>query len=256
MKIKSKEEIELMREGGSRLSLILHAVSEKALPGVRTEELDRLAESLIRQGGDTPAFLRYRPDWSHRHFPASLCVSVNDEVVHGIPGTRVLSAGDIVGLDLGLKHEGLYVDMAVTVPVGEVSESDRKLMEVTKGALLAGIAQVRDGARLGVIGGAVQTIVENAGFSVVRELGGHGVGYEIHEAPFVPHFKTIGKGERLEAGQTIAIEPMINAGGEKVKFDDSDGYTVRTADHSNSAHYEVTLAVTETGADVLTPIFW
>ena len=245
-----------MREGGKRLSNILRAVSERVVPGVKTEDLDKFAHELIEQGGDKPAFLHYKPDFASKPFPASLCVSVNDEVVHGIPSERILNEGDIVGLDLGLMHDGLFTDMAVTLPVGIVGEADKRLMQVTKESLNAGTAAVSGDARLGDIGAAVQKVVEKAGFAVVRELGGHGVGHKVHESPFVAHFGKPGTGERLEIGQTICIEPMTSAGSHEVIFDESDGYTVRTRDGSKSAHYEVTLAVTEEGPDILTPIFW
>lgn len=255
-RIKTPEEIKIMREGGSRLSGVLRSVAQLAIPGARALDLDKHAEALIREGGDLPAFLHHKPDFARKSFPATLCVSINDDVVHGIPGGKVLQNGDIVGLDLGLKHENLYLDMAVTVGVGEISPMDKKLIEATKASLSAGLAKVRAGARLGDIGAEIEKIVNEAGFSVVRELGGHGVGHAVHEPPFVPHFGKAGTGERLETGQTIAIEPMVNVGRSEVIFDEQDGYTVRSADGSKSAHFEVTLAVTDKGAQVLTPIFW
>lgn len=255
MKVKTKEEIVLMREGGKRLAAILEELSAKVTPGVTGAELDKLAREMIEAGGDKPAFLHYHPDWATRSFPATLCVSINDEVVHGIPSDRKLEEGDIVGLDLGLQHNGLFLDMAVTVPVGNVSEADKKLMQVTKEALRAGIAAIRVGGRVGDIGEAIEKVVEPAGFAIVEELGGHGVGHEIHEAPFIPHFAD-GRGEKLEVGMTLAIEPMINAGESEVIFDSADGYTVRTADGSKSAHYEATIALTESGPEILTPLFW
>src|SRR3989344_1999224 len=221
MKIKSPEEISIMREGGKRLSNILRAVSERVVPGVKTEDLDKFAHELIEQGGDKPAFLHYKPDFASKPFPASLCVSVNDEVVHGIPSERILNEGDIVGLDLGLMHDGLFTDMAVTLPVGIVGEADKRLMQVTKESLNAGTAAVSGDARLGDIGAAVQKVVEKAGFAVVRELGGHGVGHKVHESPFVAHFGKSGTGEKLVVGQTICIEPMTSAGSHEVIFDES-----------------------------------
>ncbi|MEK7535578.1 MAG: type I methionyl aminopeptidase [Patescibacteria group bacterium] len=262
--VKSSREIEIMREGGRRLSNILRTVSERVVSGVRADELNELAESLIRAGGDRPAFLHYKPDFASKPFPATLCVSVNDEIVHGIPSDRVLKEEDIVGLDLGLEHEGLFTDMAVTVAIGKISDADNKLMQITREALTSAIAVVKGGVPVGEIGKAIDKVVRPAGFAIVTELGGHGVGHAIHEPPFISHSAQPdksgntgnNKGEKLEIGQTIAIEPMINAGGPDVIFDEKDGYTVRTADKSNSAHYEVTLAITEKGADVLTPIFW
>ncbi|HEY9582815.1 MAG TPA: type I methionyl aminopeptidase [Candidatus Paceibacterota bacterium] len=255
MKVKTQNEIEIMREGGKRLSHILQQVALRVVPGVRDSELDKLARELIEQGGDKPAFLHYKPDFASKPFSATLCVSLNDEVVHGIPNGRVLKDGDIVGLDLGLEHGGLFTDMAVTVAVGNVSEGNSRLMQITKSALEAGITVVKEDAYVGDIGKSIENLVRPAGFSIVEELGGHGVGRAIHESPFIPHFAGK-KGERLLAGQTIAIEPMINTGGKDVIFDTVDGYTVRTADGSNSAHYEVTIAVTSKGALILTPIFW
>ncbi|HEY4504898.1 MAG TPA: type I methionyl aminopeptidase [Candidatus Paceibacterota bacterium] len=256
MKVKSPEEITIMREGGKHLSSILRQVASAVRVGIETRELDTLALRLITETGDIPAFLHYKADFSRKAYPATLCVSINDEVVHGVPGKRKLENGDIVGLDLGLQHRGLFVDMAVTVPVGKISETDERLIQITKEALRVGLASARSGVRLGDVGVEIERVAETAGFSVVRELGGHGVGHKIHEAPFVPHFGPRGKGEKLEVGQTICIEPMVNVGGPGVTFDQDDGYTVRTADGSRSAHYEVTLAVTDKGIDVLTPIFW
>jgi len=245
-----------MREGGKRLSRILKQVSEAVRPGITTLELDVLSERLIREGGDQPAFLGYKPDFSYKPFPATLCTSVNDEVVHGIPSDRILKDGDIVGLDLGLKHKGFFVDMAVTVPVGKADETSLKLMETTKLALKAGLSAVHEDVRVSEVGAAIEKVVLPAGFSIVEELGGHGVGEKVHEAPFIPHFFDAQSKDVLQADQTIAIEPMINAGGKEVIFDQKDGYTVRTKDGSRSAHFEVTLVVTHQGAEVLTPIFW
>ncbi|HEY4482927.1 MAG TPA: type I methionyl aminopeptidase [Candidatus Paceibacterota bacterium] len=256
MKIKSPQEISVMREGGKRLSRILKQVAEAVRPGITTIELDVLAERLIREGGDEPAFLHYKPDFSYKLFPATLCTSVNDEVVHGIPSSRILKEGDIVGLDLGLCHEGLFVDMAVTMGIGELSGPAAKLIETTKRALEAGLSVVRDGARVSDIGATIEKVVLPAGFSIVEELGGHGVGEHVHEAPFIPHFADKSANDILQTGQTIAIEPMINAGGKEVTFDEKDGYTVRTKDGKKSAHFEVTLVVTPQGFEVLTPIFW
>ena len=254
--IKSSSEIEIMREGGKRLSSILWQVAKAVRSGMQTRELDIFARNLIEQGGDEPAFLNYKPEFAPRPFPATLCVSVNDEVVHGIPGERVLSEGDIVGLDLGLKHQGFFVDMAVTVPVGNISEADKKLIEMTKQALLVGIAEVKDGVRTGDIGAAIARVVIPTGLSIVEELGGHGVGEQVHELPFIANFGRKGTGTKLVSGQTIALEPMLNAGRPEVIFDKQDGFTIRTRDHAHSAHFEVTLVVTPTGADILTPIFW
>jgi len=251
-KIKTPEEIEILKEGGKRLSAILHAVRDAVKPGVRTIELDEIAESLIREGGDEPSFLNYKPDGVSVAFPASLCVSVNDEVVHGIPDDYVLQEGDIVGIDCGLIHKGLYTDMAMTVPVGEIDEETRVLVETTKKSLNAAIRAVRAGARIGDIGHAVEQIAEKAGYGIVHQLGGHGVGHAVHEPPYVPNFGDKGKGEKLEVGQVLALEPMLNLGEPEVKLGE-DRFTFVTRDGKRSAHFEVTLAVTEKGALVLTP---
>ena len=238
------------------MSAVLRATAGLVKPGITTLELDKFAEKLIRQGGDLPAFLGYKPNFSPRAFPASLCTSVNDEVVHGIPSKRGLIAGDIVGLDLGLMHKGLYVDMAMTVAVGKIDETDEKLIEATKQALMVGVAVLRDGARMGDIGAAIEAVADRAGFGVVRELGGHGVGHEIHEEPFIPHFGKRGKGEMLEENMVVCIEPQLNIGRGDVIFDEADGYTVRTSDGSKSAHFELTVAIGKNGPQILTPPSW
>lgn len=255
---KSAEEIALLAEGGKRLSSVLTQVAGAVKPGVSTRELDEMAERLIKDGGDTPAFLGYKPDFSGIPFPGSLCTSVNDEVVHGIPGDRVLNEGDIISLDIGLVHEGLITDMAVTIPVGEISEPDQKLLTVTKKALARAIKTVKAGVHIGDIGAAIEDVVQdyankdNAEYGIVRELGGHGVGHAVHEPPYIPHFGKKGTGPKLEEGMVIAIEPMINLGGPEVDFHD-DGYTVATHSGNRSAHFELTMAVTRDGARILTP---
>ena len=254
-RFKTKEEIAHIREGGKRLSAVLAKVVAAVAPGVTTGELDELAERLIREGGNVPAFLGYKPSFSHMEFPGSLCTSVNDEVVHGIPGERVLEEGDIIGLDIGLIHEGLYTDMAMTVPVGEISPEVKKLLQVTRKSLLAAINAVKDGAHVGDVGAAVEAAIAVAGesYGIVEELGGHGVGHEVHEPPFIPHSGKAGQGDKLETGMVIAIEPMLTAGKKAVNFL-PDGYTVETRDGSLAAHFEATMAVTEKGAEVLTPL--
>jgi len=247
----SEEEIGILREGGKRLAKILHSVAEKAVSGVTTIELDEYAEKLIEEGGDIPAFLEYKPDGAQTAYPASLCVSVNDEVVHGIPGTRVLQSGDIVGLDLGLSHKGLFVDMAITIPVGDVDVVARKMIDTARGALSSGISAVRSGARVGDIGNAIETFVKKGGFSVVEALGGHGVGKSVHEDPYIPNYGKKNTGEKLKAGQVLALEPMINEGTKDVILG-KDGYTFTTRDGKRSAHFEHTILVTENGAEILT----
>ncbi len=243
--LKSPAELAVMRRACRVAAVALRAVVEAVRPGVTTRELDRIAEDRIRALGGIPSFLGYRG------YPASLCVSVNDEVVHGIPGRRRLREGEIVSLDLGAIVEGFHGDLAVTVPVGRISEDLERLLRVTAASLEEGIRAVRPGGRLGDISAAIQRYVERHGFSVVRDFAGHGVGRNLHEEPQVPNFGRPGNGVVLQPGMTLAIEPMVNAGTSDVTVD-PDGWTVRTRDHKPSAHFEHTVAVTETGADVLT----
>lgn len=243
--IKSASEIAVMRRAAQVAARALRDVCAAVRPGVTTRELDKIAEDRIRTLGAVPSFLGYRG------YPASVCVSVNDEVVHGIPGRRVLREGEIVSLDLGAEIDGFHGDNAVTVPVGAIDEPLRRLLAVTAEALEDGIRTVRPGARLGDVGAAIQRRVEAEGFSVVRDFAGHGVGRRLHEEPQVPNFGRRGTGVVLRAGMTLAIEPMVNMGGSDVVME-RDGWTVRTADGRPSAHVEHTVAVTETGADVLT----
>lgn len=247
--IAKEKDIPLLREAGRRLAEVMRALEREVRPGVTTASLDALAERLIREGGDTPAFKGYRPAGAEYPFPASVCISVNDEVVHGIPGTRVLKTGDIVGLDMGLTHRGYIVDMAKTSPVGVVDEESAHLIETTKRALMAGIAAARAGGFVGDIGSAVERAAGDYG--IVRELGGHGVGKKVHEKPYIPNYGSAGTGPRLSEGQVIAIEPMLNAGGNAVVLA-GDGYTYTTKDGSRSAHFEHTILITATGAEILT----
>lgn len=240
-------------EGGKRLAAVLEALRAKVAPGVTAEELDDLAEQLIRDWGDTPCFLGYTPEGAQRPYPATLCVSINDEVVHGIPNESVktLKEGDIVGLDLGLTHNGIIVDAAITVPVGEVNEESKKLMHATEKALAAGIAAAEVGKHMGDISNAIQKEIENAGFKVVRELGGHGVGEHVHEEPFIPNFGRAGEGELLSEGMVLALEPISTAGKAAVILS-PDGYTYRTKDGSRSAHFEHTILLEKGGARIIT----
>jgi len=253
--IKTDEEIRKLREGGRRLAVILNKVKEKVKPGVSTYELDEYAFKLIKEGGDKPAFLNYKPYGAPTPFPASLCVSVNDEVVHGIPKrNKILKEGDIVAIDLGLNHEGCFTDMAMTVPVGNISEGAKKLIHVTEQALEVGIFAAYGGATTGDIGHAIENFVRSQGtYGIVEELSGHGVGRHIHEDPYIPNFGKKGKGEKLVKGMVVAIEPMLNNGTKKVLFDD-DGYTVRTADGKKSAHFEKTILITDGEPEILTKI--
>lgn len=255
--IKTKEEIEILRAGGKRLATILNKVKEKVAPGVSAKELDEYAEYLIREAGDIPAFLNYKPEGVSIPYPASLCVSLNDEVVHGIPSKdKILKEGDIVSIDLGLKHKGMFTDMAMTVPVGIVSPQSTKLMESTKRALEAGIDAIAPGATVGDIGHAIESFVRSLGvgkYGIVEVLSGHGVGRAIHEDPYIPNFGKKGTGAKLLPGMVIAIEPMLNNGTKHVIVD-NDEYTFRTKDGKKSAHFEHTVLVTENGAEILTKI--
>ena len=251
--VKTRKEIALLREGGRRLAQILKTVAVEVRSGVSSKTLNELAEKLMRAGGDTPSFLGYSPSGAKRPFPAALCVSVNDEVVHGIPNEeeKILKEGDTVTLDAGLIHGGLFTDSAITVGVGNIDEKARTLLETTEEALAVGIRAVRAGATTGDIGFAIETFVKPFGYGIVRELAGHGVGYAVHEDPFVPNFGKKGEGVVLKAGMVIAIEPMLNEGSAGVKLA-PDGYTYRTKDGSRSAHFEHTVVVTENGCDILT----
>lgn len=248
---KTTEEIALLREGGKRLARVLDALQKAVAPGVTTEELDALGEKRIRAGGDTPAFKNYQPAGADYPFPATVCISVNDEVVHGLPGRRVLAQGDIVGLDIGLIHKGLVVDMARTVAVGAITPEVQKLCETTKEALMAGIKAAQVGKKIGDIASAIQTVAKKGGYGIVRELGGHGVGHAVHELPFVPNYGKAGTGPKLIEGMVLALEPMFNLGGDDV-FVADDGYTYKTTDGKWSAHFEHTILVTEKGPEILT----
>ncbi len=247
MRLKSAAEIDAIGRAGEIVAGVLALVGERAAPGVSTEDLDALAESYIRDhDGATPAFKGLYG------FPAALCTSMNDEVVHGIPSSeRRLVDGDLLGVDVGVVLEEMYADAAVTVPVGQPSEEVEQLLEVTRRALDAGVLQASSGSRLGDVGAAIQDVVEEAGFSVIRELVGHGVGFSPHEEPHVPNFGRRGQGVALEEGLVIAIEPMVNVGRRHIRTL-TDGWTVVTADGSLSAHFEHTVAVTREGPRILT----
>ncbi len=252
-KIKTPEEIEILREGGRRLAQIMDTVAAKALPGVHPHDLDALAHKLITEGGDAPAFLNYQPKGAKRPFPATLCVSVNDEAVHGIPEehTEFLKEGDIVSLDAGLVHKGLITDMCVTVPVGSADAAGIELIESAEKARDAGIAAARGGAHLGDIGAAIGDVLAETGFAVVRDLGGHGVGHQVHELPHIFHFGEKGKGEILEPGMVITVEPTISEGDTEIVLA-KDGYTYRTKDGSRTAQFEHTILITKGAPEILT----
>ncbi len=251
--IKTKEDIENLREGGKRHAYILNALKSMVKPGVTTKELDDEAHRLITEGGDTPSFLNYKPRGAKRAFPASICVSVNDEVVHGIPNEeeKILKEGDIVSIDLGLVHKGMITDAAITVSVGSISPELKQLLEVTEKALIAGIKAAKGGNTVGDIGLAIERMAIPHNYGVIEELAGHGVGYAVHEDPYVPNYGEAGKGEVLKPGMVIAIEPMFNLGSRHVVLSD-DGYTYLTKDGKPSAHFEHTILITKGGAEVLT----
>ncbi len=234
-----------MRAANALVADVLAELATMVAPGVTTQDLDQAAEKLVREGGAEPAFKGYRG------YPSTLCASINDQVVHGIPSTRALNEGDIISLDMGVKLNGFYGDSAVTVPVGKVSEEAAALLRVTREALEKGIAQVRLGGRVSDIGHAIQLHVEAHGFSVVREFVGHGIGSALHEEPQIANYGEPGRGPRLAEGMTLAIEPMVNIGRPAVKVL-ADGWTAVTKDGSLSAHFEHTVAVTKTGPLVLT----
>ena len=242
---KSASELVRMRTANALVADVLGALEVMVLPGVTTLDLDAVAESLVREGGAEPAFKGYRG------FPATVCASVNEEVVHGIPSKRPLKAGDIVSLDVGVLLDGFYGDSALTVPVGEISVAAAKLLSVTEQSLERAISAVRAGARVSDLGHAVQNYVETNGYSVVREFVGHGIGTKLHEEPQIPNYGQPGQGPRLAEGMVLAIEPMVNIGSATVKIL-KDGWTAVTSDGNLSAHFEHTVAVTAEGAEVLT----
>lgn len=251
--IKNEADIQNLRVGGERHGAILRELAKAVRPGVTAKELDILAEKLIREKGDTPAFLNYTPEGVSYPYPASLCVSVNDEIVHGIPlSEQVLEEGDIVSLDLGLSHNGMITDAAITVPVGNISDESRELLRVTEESLKVGIAKAVVGNTTGDIGHAIESYINSQGkYGIVRILAGHGVGYSVHEDPYIPNFGDAGTGEKLRVGMVIALEPMVTLGGDDAAVCE-DEYTYVTYDGSLSAHFEHTILITENGPEVLT----
>jgi methionyl aminopeptidase len=245
MSIETADELEGLRRAGRVVAVVLRELRRRVQPGVTTAELDAAAESRVRAAGAEPAFKGYRG------YPATLCASVNEQVVHGIPNRTPLASGDIVSLDMGVKLNGYYGDSAVTVPVGTVDDNVRKLLRVTREALDKGIAQVKVGGRISDIGHAIQAHVEANGFSVVREFVGHGIGASLHEEPQIANYGEPGRGPRLAEGMTLAIEPMVNMGKAAVRVL-ADGWTAVTRDGSLSAHFEHTVAVTADGPWILT----
>ena len=243
--LKTAHEIDLMARAGSLLASVLPPLEEACEPGVKTIELDRIADRLIRAGGATPGFLGYHG------FPRSICVSINDEAVHGIPGNRKIAVGDLVSLDLGLVLEGFWADVGITVGAGKITPEAQRLLNVTEEALHVGIEKAQPGGWLGDISSAIQKHVEANGFSVIRQFVGHGIGRQMHEDPQVPNFGIPGTPPRLKAGMTLAIEPMVNAGSHEV-YMKADGWTICTVDGALSAYFEHTVAITDKGPLILT----
>lgn len=242
---KTPREIEIMREAGRIVALTHEELKKHIRPGITTKELDVIAEQFILKQGAIPSFKGYNG------FRGSICASVNDELVHGIPGNRVLNNGDVISIDIGAKYNGYHGDSAWTYPVGEIAEETRRLLDVTEESLFVGLKEAKPGERLSNISHAIQTYVEANGFSIVREYVGHGVGQDLHEDPPIPHYGPPNKGPRLKPGMVLAIEPMVNAGSRYVKTL-ADDWTVVTVDGCMCAHFEHTIAITETGYEILT----
>ncbi len=243
--VKTADEIKAMRTGGRMLAQVLDYLTGQLRPGITTKELADLAGTELKKLGGRPAFLGYKG------FPDVICINVNEELQHTIPGPRVIKAGDIVNFDFGVEYDGLVTDAAITVGVGEISADARRLVQATAKALSAGIAAVRDGARVGDISGAVEPVLRAAKLGVVEDLVGHGVGHQLHEDPSIPNYGAAGRGMQLKAGMTLAIEPMATLGSHEIVFG-TDGWTIYTADGSLAAQFEHTVLVTDTGAEILT----
>lgn len=244
---KTPREIEIMREAGKIVALTRQELEKHIRPGITTKELDQIAEAVIRKHGAIPSFKGYNG------FLGSICTSVNEELVHGIPGDRVLKEGDIISIDVGVQYNGYHADSAWTYPVGEIAEETKKLLEVTEKSLYIGLEEAKPGARLTNISHAIQTYVESHHFSIVREYVGHGIGQNLHEDPQVPHYGPPNKGPRLKPGMTLCVEPMVNAGSRYVKTL-ADNWTVVTVDGKMCAHFEHTIAITENGYEILTTL--
>lgn len=243
--IKNKEEIEIMRQGGSIAASVLENLKKAAKPGMTVLELDALADREIIKAGATPSFKGFKG------YPAATCISVNEEIVHGIPTARKIKDGDVVGIDVGVFYKGLHVDTAITIGIGSITFAAKKLIEVTKRSLENGLRQIKPGIHLGDVQAEIQTTIESAGFSVIRDLTGHGVGRELQEAPSIPNYGKAGEGIVLTEGMTLAIEPMVSVGDWHIKVKD-DGWTIAMADGSLSAHFEHTVLVTKDGYEILT----
>lgn len=253
--IKTTKDIDTLREGGKNHASILKELASVVKPGITTDELDSLAREYIKRFGDKAAFLNYRPESARRPYPAALCVSVNEVIVHGIPTENpiTLEDGDIVTLDLGLEHKGLITDSAVTIQVGEKTKEGQKLIEATREAMYRGIKAIKPGRSIGDIGESIEKYVSTTDYFLADDLAGHGVGYAVHEDPYVPNIGVSGDGPILTPGMVIAIEPMLCEGDSEVVFE-KDDYTVRTKNGLLSAHFEHTVLVTTTGYEILTTI--
>jgi len=251
MNTKTPEEISKLSEGGKKLAAVLNILKRETRVGVTPKELDALAEKLIIDSGGVPSFKGYNVSKDQRPYPATICVSVNDEVVHGLPSDKKLQEGDIVGLDIGMKYKNLFTDMAETVIIGRTDEVGEKLVRITKEALDLAISMMRPGLKTGDLGEAVQKFIEGNGFGVVRELVGHGVGYKVHEDPQIPNWGKKGEGVTLEENMVIAIEPMVTEGGCEIYLA-PDGWTWKTKDKKRAAHFEHTMVIHKNGAEVLT----
>ncbi len=250
IKLKNESDIKHLRESGKRLAAALRKTAAEVKPGATTGYLNDFFHTLVIEAGDEPSFLNYQPFGADRPYPGSLCISVNDEVVHGIGDDYVLQEGDIVGLDGGITHNGMISDSAITVPVGKISEEDAELMRVTKESLMAGINAARGGKYINDISKAIEAAIPKK-YGIVKILSGHGVGYKVHEEPYVPNFDDGVKGPKLVSGLVLALEPMVNHGTDEVYLAD-DGYTFITKDHKKSAHFEHTILITEGKAEILT----
>lgn len=247
IKIKKEREIEILKEGGLILKKIIEKLRDSVKPGIKTKELDDKAYKMIIENNAKPSFLNYQG------YPKSICTSINEEVVHGIPGERALKEGDIVGIDLGVFYKGYHTDAAVTVPVGKISEEDSNLIKETKKSLYRGLNKVKEGNKIGDIASAIQSYVEANNYSVVRDCTGHGIGADLHEDPSVPNYGKAGQGIILKEGMVLAIEPMVNLGSYEI-ITLEDGWTIVTSDGKKSAHFEFTIKVTKNGYENLTPI--
>jgi len=252
--IKTKEEIELLKEAGKRQALYFKELKANVCPGVSADFLDKLAFKLITERGDKPAFLNYKPGKSSKSYPNTLCISVNDEVVHSPPHkTKIFKEGDIVCIDMGLSHKGMIVDSAITIPVGKVDKEAKRLIKITRECLDKAVVFAKAGNFTGDIGRIIEKTAKDAGFSIAENLSGHGVGYEVHEDPYVPNFGKKGEGVRLESGMVIAIEPILCEGSGRIILG-NDGHTIKTKDGKRGAHFEHTVVITEDRPIVVTKL--